>query len=64
MALCMDIMLYFILKIRVYRDLARIFIIGCTNWDFKNSGCPKSLIEKVKIITMFMYINIYIMLLF
>ena len=30
------------------RDLARIFITGYPNWDFKNSGCPKSLIEKVK----------------
>ena len=35
------------------RDLARIFITGCPNWDFKNSRCPKSLIEKVlKIITL------------
>ena len=39
------------------RDLARIFITGCPNWDFKNLGCPKSLIEKVKIITLIMYIN-------
>ena len=27
------------------------------NWDFKNLGCPKSPIEKVKIITLIMYIN-------
>ena len=40
------------------RDLARIFMTGCPNWDFKNLGCPKSLIEKVKIITLIMYINI------
>ena len=33
-------------------DLARIFMTGCPNWDFKNLGCPKSLIEKVKIITL------------
>ena len=39
------------------RDLARIFITGCPNWDFMNLGCPKSLIEKVKIITLIMYIN-------
>ena len=39
------------------RDLARIFITGCPKWDFKNLGCPKSLIEKVKIITLIMYIN-------
>ena len=39
------------------RDLARIFITGYPNWDFKNLGCPKSLIEKVKIITLIMYIN-------
>ena len=38
-------------------DLARIFITGCPNWDFKNLGCPKSLVEKVKIITLIMYIN-------
>ena len=37
-------------------DSTRIFITGCLNWDFKNLGCPKSLIEKVKII-MIMYIN-------
>ena len=29
----------------------------CPNWDFKNLGCPKSLIEKEKIITLIMYIN-------
>ena len=39
------------------RDLARIFIIGCPNWDFENLGRPKSLIEKVKIITLIVYIN-------
>ena len=39
------------------QGLARIFITGCPNWDFKNSGCPKSLFEKVKIITLIMYIN-------
>ena len=39
------------------RDLARIFIPGCPNLDFKNSGCPKSLIEKVKINPPIMYIN-------
>ena len=39
------------------RDLARIFITGCPNLDFKNLGCPKSSIEKVKIITMIIYIN-------
>ena len=39
------------------RDLARIFITGCPNWDFKNLGCPKSLIEKVKIIILITYIN-------
>ena len=37
------------------RDLARIFITGCPNWDFKNLGCPKSVIEKVKIITLIRY---------
>ena len=35
------------------RDLARIFLTGCPNWDFKNLGCPQSLIEKVKIIALF-----------
>ena len=39
------------------RDLARNFITGCPNWDFKNLGCPKSLIEKVKIITLIIYFN-------
>ena len=24
------------------RDFPRIFITGCPNWDFKNSGCPPS----------------------
>ena len=38
------------------RDLARIFITGCPNRDFKNLGCPKSLVERVKIITLIMYI--------
>ena len=37
------------------RDLAWIFITGCPNWDFKNLGCPKSLIEKVKIVTLIVY---------
>ena len=47
-------------KMEVLRgwDLARNLIItGCPNWDFKNLGCPESLIEKVKIITLIMYIN-------
>ena len=39
------------------RDFARIFITGCPNWDFKNLGCPKSLIEKVRIITLIMFID-------
>ena len=39
------------------RDLARIFITGCPNWDFKNLGCPKSPFEKLKIITLIMYIH-------
>ena len=39
------------------RDLARIFITGCPNRNFKNLGCPKSLIEKVKVITLIMYIK-------
>ena len=38
-------------------DLARIFKTGCPNWNFKNLGCPKSMIEKVKIITLIMYMN-------
>ena len=38
-------------------DLARIFITGCPNWDFKKLGCTKSPIEKVKIIKLIMYIN-------
>ena len=36
---------------------ARIFITGCQNWYFKNLGSPKSVIEKVKITAMIMYIN-------
>ena len=38
------------------RDLARIFITGCPNWDFKDLGCPKSLIVNIKIITLIMHI--------
>ena len=44
--------------LHIIRDLARIFITGCPNWDFKNLGCPKSLFEKVKTITLIVYINI------
>ena len=36
---------------------ARIFITGCPNWDFKNLGCPPSMIENLIIITLIMYIN-------
>ena len=43
------------------RDLARNFITGCPNWDFKNLGCPKSMIEKVKTITLIIYINKYML---
>ena len=34
------------------QGLRQDFITGCPNWDFMNLGCPKSLIEKVKIITL------------
>ena len=29
----------------------------CPNWDFKNLGCPKSLIEKIKITTLILFIK-------
>ena len=37
------------------RDLAMSFITGFPNWDFKNLGRPKSLINKVKINTLITY---------
>ena len=49
---------YCAIPFRRGRVLARIFITGCPNWDFKKLGCPKSLTEKVKIITLIMYIDV------
>ena len=47
---------FFIYLKATARDLASNFITGCPNWDFKNLESPKSLFEKVKIITLILYI--------
>ena len=46
-------MIMYLLMYLDIRDLARVFITGCPNWDFKIEGVQNP-IEKVKIITLSM----------